>query len=596
MVPRCRTSLGRPRCRADLLVLLLPLCAAGCGQPQKPAASSGAAWIAPPPGLASAGGEPDEEVKRLVVLITCPASAGAGILFGVDEDLLYVATAAHVVTPCAEGVHVQLRGQDQKVEAKVLRLADAPLDIAAIGVADPSRLGIDPNTPSFPRLGVSSVARRDAVYALGNPGGDGLSATSEPERITTIEGDEITFDSMLIRAGYSGGALVNDRSEIIGMIRADQPPTGIAISMARVLRTMQGWEYPVTLGPPFPRVSAGLDETCVASAEGTVRCFRDVNAQGTLEAMTLPGARFKSVTVGLHHTCSLAFDGAVSCWGTNNCGQLGNGTDVNSFDAETGVQQGSLVFASVAAGGLHTCALTTDGRAFCWGCGGEGRLGNNSGHDSRIPVPVSGGLRFTSITAGRRNTCGLTASGSVYCWGGMSGTGLLRSGTDPSNAWAPAVVPGDISFRSVSAGDGQICGLSADGAVYCWGTNKGGALGNGSTSEHELTPVRVSSALSFRAVTAGLGGHTCALSAQGQAFCWGPNDTGALGDGTTKSRSVPVPVAAGDLRFVELSAGYNHTCGVTTDRSIYCWGAAGLGSGTGTKDGSTTPVRVPLPQ
>ncbi|WP_437546073.1 trypsin-like peptidase domain-containing protein [Sorangium sp. So ce367] len=592
--------------------MLLPLCVAGCARPPPSTAATskqngerGMPERSPPeaqrwisasiPERAHPGGEPDEEIMRLVVMIRCREIDGAGIIFGVDEGHLYIATVAHVVGHCPSGVRVKLRGLERQVEANVLRRAGDRLDLAAVSVANPRKLGVDVDGLSFTRLGVSPIARRDAVYALGNPSGNNWSVSSDPDRVARIENDEVIFDSMFIRTGHSGGALLNDRWEIIGLLRADEPPTGVAISIARVIETLREWKYPVKLQPSFPRVSAGGDRTCVVNPEGTVRCWGDLLGENTSETLTLSGARFKSVSVGLRHACGVTFDGTASCWGVNNYGQLGNGSDANSFDVETGVQQGPLVFASVAAGGFHTCAVTIEGSAFCWGHGAEGRLGNNSGHDSRIPVPVSGGLRFTSITAGLRNTCGLTTSGSVYCWGGMSGTGLRREGTESPNTWSPALVLGNITFKSVAAGQHQLCGLAANNDVYCWGSNEDGALGNGSTTEIELTPVRVATALKFRSVTAGLGGHACGISTNGAAFCWGQNTNGSLGNGTKTRSSVPVPVS-GNLRFVELSAGVNHTCGVSTDRSIYCWGSDRFGLGTGTATGSTRPARAPMLQ
>ena len=92
--------------------------------------------------------------------------------------------------------------------------------------------------------------------------------------------------------------------------------------------------------------------------------------------------------------------------------------------------QGNLVFTSITAGGWHTCGLTGDGRAYCWGAGSEGRLGNDLGEDSAVPVGVAGGLRFKALGAGYKNTCGITVDGAVYCWGGVRGTGREReSGT-----------------------------------------------------------------------------------------------------------------------------------------------------------------------
>ena len=234
---------------------------------------------------------------------------------------------------------------------------------------------------------------------------------------------------------------------------------------------------------------------------------------------------------------------------------------------------GGLSFTGVSAGGWHSCGLTGEGRAYCWGAGREGRLGNDSGNDSARPVPVAGGLRFRSLSAGIRHTCGLTEAGEAWCWGGVLGTGRSRAGIDPDNAFTPVAVAKDLRFTSIDAGDALTCALTGEGEAWCWGSGEAAAWDR---REH-VVAVAVPGRLRFRSISVGLGEHACGLSTNGRAYCWGVNESGELGDGTKRTSYMPVPVA-GDRRFGSISAGAYHTCGVTTEGATCCWGSNRAGA------------------
>jgi alpha-tubulin suppressor-like RCC1 family protein len=158
---------------------------------------------------------------------------------------------------------------------------------------------------------------------------------------------------------------------------------------------------------------------------------------------------------------------------------------------------------------------------------------------------------------------------------------------DPTPALATsATIP--LVFHQVSATGFHTCGVTTDHRAYCWGHNAGGALGDGTTALR-YTPVAVLGGLQFRQISTN-GAHTCAITLDNLAYCWGVNDEGQLGDGTLIGRTAPVPVAGG-LRFLQVGAGSSHTCGLTSpDRRAYCWG---LGGALG--DGTTTRRRTPVP-
>src|SRR6266404_8115973 len=209
-----------------------------------------------------------------------------------------------------------------------------------------------------------------------------------------------------------------------------------------------------------------------------------------------------------------------------------------------------LVFRQVSAGGLHTCGVTSDDLAYCWGYNNYGQLGVGTTDGPELclslgcstrPVAVLGGLRFRQVSAGEDHTCGITTDYRAYCWG-LNG-GSLGDGTMLSRS-TPVPVAGQLSFRQVSAGDVHTCAVATDNRAYCWGYNGSGQLGNGTQSfDPPLTPVAVVGQLQFRQVSPG-GEHTCAVTTDDRAFCWGSNRYGQLGDSTEISpRLRPTRVA-----------------------------------------------------
>lgn len=267
------------------------------------------------------------------------------------------------------------------------------------------------------------------------------------------------------------------------------------------------------------------------------------------------------------------------CWGHNNQGQLGDNSQENKL-IPTPISS-STTYRQIAAGGNHTCGVSTSGVALCWGYNYYGQIGINNGATRRLtPSMVSGGLSFAQITVGSPHTCGVTIDNQAYCWGnGLNGRLGDRMAVDRLAPRQVATPP--AYFAELAAGSSHTCGLTS-AAVYCWGNNGSGHLGLSGTSQ-ELRPTTwVGGLPSAIQITAG-GQHACALVLTGQVYCWGANGSGQLSDGTTGgSRSTPAPVA-GDLHFVQVSAGNLHTCGITRDRKAYCWGfntAGQLGDGS----------------
>ena len=304
---------------------------------------------------------------------------------------------------------------------------------------------------------------------------------------------------------------------------------------------------------------------------------------------------FRQVSAGTNHTCGVTTDNRAYCWGGNDFGMLGDGTTIPRLTPVA--VAGGLSFRHVTTGGIHTCGLTTDNRAYCWGFGLDGQLGDgNRTYTQLTPVPVAGGLRFVQISAADygNHTCavrkllvlGKTAY-RVYCWG-QNFQGQLGDGTTTGRL-TPTRVAGGLGFSQVSAGGEHTCALAAGTyRAYCWGW--GYALGNGTTTKR-VKPVPVATAVAFQQISAG-SGHSCGLvrDRTQRVLCWGANQ-GRLGDGTTTNRLTPVTVA-GKFRFLQISAGGTGTCGVTSSLNhVYCWGRNVVGE---VGDGTTTPRLTPV--
>jgi alpha-tubulin suppressor-like RCC1 family protein len=216
--------------------------------------------------------------------------------------------------------------------------------------------------------------------------------------------------------------------------------------------------------------------------------------------------------------------------------------------------------------------LLDDGEAFCWGINSQGQSGNGvpAGAGVNTPYPVEGGYRFASLSAGGSFTCGILLTGETYCWGNNTG-GTLGDGTTLTRG-EPSPVNGQHHFVQVSASTlANVCAVDTDGQAWCWGDNTYGQIGDGTVGAQKNVPTAVSGGLKFISISAG-GGHTCAIAADSSAYCWGFNQFGQLGDGTEQNHSIPTRVAWTGS-FKEIVASLAHTCALQDNGDPLCWGS-----------------------
>jgi alpha-tubulin suppressor-like RCC1 family protein len=350
---------------------------------------------------------------------------------------------------------------------------------------------------------------------------------------------------------------------------------------------------------PVLDVSAGMFLTCAVKSDHSVWCW-GLNDQGQLGNGTITSGSLlpvkvtgisvaQSVSASEASACALLLDRSVQCWGSNDHGELGNGTTTGS---SVPVPVSGITNATaVSAGGFGACALLSDGSVYCWGYNNDGQLGNGTTTDSSVPVAVSGLSAASGIAAGSSHSCAVLSDGTARCWGNND-TGQLGNGTTV-NANVPTAVSGITNARQISAAAGYACAALGNGTIQCWGQNLDGTLGNGRTDDFvSVVPVNVANITTAVSVSSGTF-NACALLSDGSVQCWGANESGELGNGLGGILSgypSGVPVTASLTQpVVGISSGAWYSC-ARSNGAVSCWGS-NFGGVLG--DGSTVNRYVP---
>ena len=411
-------------------------------------------------------------------------------------------------------------------------------------------------------------------------------------------------------------------------------------------------------GKTITQVAAGGNFAVALASDGTVYTW-GLNNNGQLGnnttanssvpvAVTTTGVLnnkvITQIAAGSQHMVAVDSDGTVYAWGYNAQGQLGNNTTTNSTVPIAVIASGALLgktVTQVAAGGSHTAALSSDGRVYAWGYNGYGQLGNNTTTNSSVPVAATTtgvlvGKTVTQVAAGSNHTVALTSDGSTYGWGRNSYYQLGNS-NNTSNFSSPIsmnnITPlvSSISFGNIKAtissnninkiivvtpahnagaADISLSGNYIDTATVANGftyvksdvsissisPTSGSVKGNdivtinGSNFAHDVQ-------LSNISYGSGSNNHSCGLYL-GSVYCWGYNNYGQLGDGTTTSRTVPTPVATANTpmsrkTITQVSVGANHTLALASDGTVYSWGYNHYGQlGDNTMSNRLLPVEI----
>jgi len=363
----------------------------------------------------------------------------------------------------------------------------------------------------------------------------------------------------------------------------------------------EGWRL------SFVAVTGGANFSCALTNDGRVWCWggNHVGQMGrgtvgaAIEPPALVGSLFNVVEIdgGLDQVCARLSNGEVWCWGGNSLGQLGDGSTTDRSTPTKVVGLGGSATSISAGDGLlatHACAVLADKRVQCWGSGGLGQLGNNATSDSSVPVYVKTAATTNltdvfEVAAGGFSTCARTSS-TVRCWGSDSYGQLGNNGATGDSSIA-LLVSGIGTVSEVELGSLHACVRTSGGAIKCWGYNNFGQLGDGTTTDSSL-PVSASSGQAV-ALLGGLN-YTSSLASGGIVLSWGSDGEGELGNGTPLASS-SLGVLAGIASATAIGGGRFHVCAII-DGALKCWGDNAKGQvGDGTQTDRPAPVTVLLP-
>jgi len=374
----------------------------------------------------------------------------------------------------------------------------------------------------------------------------------------------------------------------------------------------------------WKQIASGRDHTCAIASDDQAYCWGDNNygqlgngdmslnhslapiaVQSSDPGDVLYGKTIKQISAGYYYTCAIASDDQAYCWGDGWSGQLGNDligdTPVPVAVDTSGVLSGKTI-KQIAPSESHTCAIASDDQAYCWGRGHTGQLGDDLGSNSLVPVAVKNsdpgdvlyGKTIKQIVTGEMHTCAIASDDQAYCWGygeeGQLGDDYASAGrSDVPVAVDTSGVLNGKTIKQISSGYYHICVIASDDQAYCWGGNWNGVLGNGDDLiNYASVPLPVQNSnpgdalygKTIEQVAAGQS-HTCVIASDGQAYCWGMNWFNQLGTDTGYSYISydPLPVQnsdPGDALYgkvlKQMSAGYQHTCAIASDDQAYCWG------------------------
>ena len=423
----------------------------------------------------------------------------------------------------------------------------------------------------------------DALFCFGDGGVGQTATTAGPQTSPSQVDSPETFADVAV--GARNACAIDTDGELFCWGSANRGASGLGYDSDRSLPALAA-------EGPFMDVDADLDHTCAVSEAGTASCWgRNALGQlgdGTLLTRTaptaLPGENWVQVQTGNNFTCGLqrpsSGPGVVSCWGTESAGELGNGA-AGAVNTPTPITLAEDVV-EIALGLNHACARTANERLYCWGRNTEGQIGDgtNNARDTPLRVDPTGAANFKSIASNGRFNCAIRGNnGALWCWG-TNTNGQLGLGV---GAATEITVPTLVStgWDNVATSSNHTCGVKA-GELFCWGRNASGELGFGATSATPPeVPTKVGTKSDWSVAALGQGLFTYAVDETGAVWSWGPNASGQLGNGSLTTTLPPTQVLQG-FGFTRLAVGNEHVCGLDAGKALLCWGTtttAQLGSG-----------------
>lgn len=471
--------------------------------------------------------------------------------------------------------HVFLRNLNKiEIVVSILVFMLAGASVAAYGKNISQQLGIiKPNLVTVTKMDVSKDAKIELSKPVVQPVVQAVDKIPELATLLTKNWRQISANSSSTCAIAHSDGVYCWGSNTTGQLGSDsQGKIAQSVDMTGVLKDKK-----------FTSITSGMAHFCAIASEGDVYCWGGSNTGALGDGATissggwvqsgpvavnndgiLKGKTIKSIAAGSFHTCAIASDNKAYCWGLNTMGQLGDGSFNSSsvpIAVDTSGELSGKTILSITAGESYTCAVASDYKVYCWGSNWYNQLGTSSTDNQKNTHPtavdtkgVLDGKEILSISGGSNFICAIASDYKAYCWGsndlGQLGDNSLDESVTPVAVDTTGVLK-DKEIMSISAGNAHACVLDSEGKAYCWGDNGAGdkiygQLGAKTSTTQSPTPIAVDTAGPLKdktiiSVVAG-GFHTCAIASDDKAYCWGYNDHGQIGDGTTTNSVIPIEV------------------------------------------------------
>lgn len=343
------------------------------------------------------------------------------------------------------------------------------------------------------------------------------------------------------------------------------------------------YKAPLATGDSFDTIYGGgygMQYAC-GIKDGLLKCWGENNTSqlgissttGLAAPLAVdPGTTYSQVSLsgsssGTSHVCGVTSAGGIKCWGSSSHGQLGDGTSVaKSYPINVA---GGDTYTKVSVGSNFTCAINTAQRVKCWGMNSSGQLGlGNTTTGPLIPTLTVDTTLYTDIVSSANATCGITVNGDLKCWGG-SANGEMGGAGSSSN---PVAVDSGTKYKSIVAGTLFFCGIIQNDTVRCWGGNNDGQLGRGFVSGPATPGAITGGGLKFKTLGA-KARHACGITETDALYCWGWNNSGQVGNNDINNSNATSPALIDSgVSYLSVAPGENFTCALTLSKQRKCWG------------------------
>ena len=380
-----------------------------------------------------------------------------------------------------------------------------------------------------------------------------------------INNVDVITDSRAFKV--SANTTVNRPSPVIGMIRYN--------TTLNYFEYHNGVDWGPVLYTKTPPAAKGLSWGDNTTGQLGIDSVLDITSPVSINGGITDWIK---ISAGGSHSLGIRTNGTAWAWGRNTSGNLGNNSTL-AKKSPVSVVGGFTDWVQISAGSEHSVAIRSNGTAWGWGDGANGRLGNNGTADQSSPVSVIGGFTdWIQISGGGQHTLAIRANGTAWAWGEAS-NGRLGDNTIVDKSSPVSVVGGFTDWVQISAGGsqgsnhGHSLAIRANGTAWAWGFNNYGQLGNNSTTDRSSPVSVVGGFTDWVQISAGEE-HSLAIRANGTAWAWGFNDNGQLGIGSIfdGGRSSPVSVVGGFTDWVQISAGEVHSVAIRANGTAWAWG------------------------